>query len=177
MNASQINKNYTNKEGFKTLLWVLLGIGVLMFSVQLMKIFKGVFGFLTGKTSEEQLNAKNETEKNKVDTLINQSGYSQSTLPKPISYYAQIADTCENYMKGWGTEAEKMEQLLSPLAANELKAVYLKFGSRINEDFSNDAGNLFTWFDWELSDYSPFHFGALTSMRMIWKRTNLPITF
>lgn len=177
MNARTINRDYANKEGLKTLLWVLLGVAVLMFSVQIMKVMKGFFSMLSGKTSEEELNKKNEDEKNKVQSLITSAGYSQSSLPHPITFYSNIADSLEGYMQGWGTESDKMIELLKPLSNNELKAVYLKFGSRINNDFSNDAGNLFTWFKWELSDYSPFSMGALTRMRIIWKKTGLPITF
>jgi hypothetical protein len=177
MSYSKAIKQNANKEGFKSLLWVILGIMAVMFSVQIMKALKGLFGFLSGKTSEQELNDKNEVEKNKAETLITQSGYTQNSLPKPISYYSSIADSLFNYMQGWGTNAEKMIEILKPLSSMELKAVYLKFGSRINLDFGNDAGNLFTWFDWELSDYSPFSIGALTRMRLIWKKTNLPITF
>ncbi len=177
MTAKQLNEKYTNKEGAKTLLWLVIAALIIMFSVQIMKVLRGVFGFITGKTSDEEIAAKNETEANKVQALIKESGYSQTTLPKPMTYYMSIADSLEEAMQGWGTDSDTMLNLLKPLTDNELKAVYLKFGSRINDDFGNDAGNLFTWFKWELSDYSPFSVGALTRMRLIWKKTGLPITF
>jgi hypothetical protein len=177
MKAAQFNKNYANKEGFKTLLWCGVGVLFIMFFTQITRMLKGFFGLITGSTSAEEIMKKNEAEANKVDALISSSGYSGSSLPRPISHYDNIADSLENYMQGWGTNSKKMYELLAPLSANELKAVYLKFGSRVNEDFSNDAGNLFTWFDWELSDYSPFDLGAASKMRTLWKKTGLPLTF
>lgn len=177
MRAAQINKNYTNKEGFKTLLWCIAGALAIMFSVQLVKVVKGFFAMLTGKKGEEELQKKADEQTNEVQALIKTSGYSPSTLPKPIAHYATIANSCEQYMQGWGTKSKEMYDLLKGLTANELKAVYLKFGSRINRDFSNDTGTLFTWFDWELTDYNPLDIGVLTRMRLLWKQTLLPITF
>lgn len=174
--ATTIKQN-ANKEGMKTLLWLLAGALVIMFFTKVVKAFSWFTGLISGASSEKELADKAELQKNEVQGVIQQSGYSQSTLPHGIAYYTNIANSCENYMKGWGTESAKMYNLLKPLTPNELKAVYLQFGSRINEDFQNDAGNLFTWFGWELGDYSPFDFGALSRMRTLWKQTGLPITF
>lgn len=177
MKAVEFNQNYANKEGFKSLLWIGGAVIALFFFSYIIKAMKAFFLFITGKATEKELNEKNDLEQQKAEKLIKDSGFDPNKLNRPMSYYQGIADELYNAMEGWGTNGTKVVDLCKPLTAIELKAVYLKFGSRINTDFSNDAGNLFVWFGWEFQSWNPLETTSLMALRIIWGKTGLPITF
>ena len=97
-----------------------------------------------------------------------------SQLPKTKGHYQDIADTCWNELSSTlYTSEKKMFDLLTPLKANELKAVAKLFGVRETSllGLTMSSQTIFTAFEVVLG--STFWGDDLARMRKLWAKTGL----
>jgi hypothetical protein len=149
---------------------LLLG-GVLIFVVLgFSKLYKAVSSFFS-PGEHELANTQIRSDQQAAAQAIQ-----RDKLTKEESFYTGVAEFLYNQMQyiGSGSGAAMVDKLKN-LTAQELKFVWVKFGIRSNTvfAFSMFEGDLFAWFDAELSDWKPWDLNALSDMRKIWTKTGL----
>lgn len=68
-------------------------------------------------------------------------------LPKSKEHYREIAKKLYRYMKGWGTEDEELEALITSLTEEELKVIANHFKNYLLEVGETDCGNIINWLE------------------------------
>jgi len=106
-----------------------------------------------------------------VDT-VKASNPNAANLQFDRPVYKQIAQDQYNAMEGFGTNETILFDTLDNLNGDDLKMVFMDFGlrapgSRVSGLWKYDRGNIFTWYNAELSG------SDLEKMREVWKKSGL----
>lgn len=97
-------------------------------------------------------------------------------LPKPITYYENLADRQAQAMFDIGNSfTDSDEKTLSSLSSEELKQLFKSFGIRDHKNFgiTTFTGNLFDWYEHELYRLSLGGKSQYERFKEIWKKSNL----
>lgn len=169
-----------SKKGFSFVVWILVIIVVLYFFKNLMKFLKSAFGWMGGEKTEEQQQATAqqmsfiESLKKKYPNI-----YKVGFLPRNRDFYVNLANSLEQQMNRTSTDFNILGESIKQLNGKELIALYIEFGSRLNEEYTNEQGDLIDWIIME-DNMSPLQFfGKKDSLKQIAKqfqatRTILP---
>lgn len=157
-NYSKNIKAVASKQGFSLVVWAFVLVIALWFMKSIIGFLKPIMGFISGAPSEQQQQAQTqqlsfiETLKKKYPSL-----YKAGFLPRPRSFYVALANSLEQQMNRSNTDFKLLAETIKPLNGKELIALYIEFGSRLNEEYSNEQGDLIDWIIME-DNMSPLQF-------------------
>jgi len=138
-------KGIGTKDSAKTLLW-LIAIGFILFFSK--KVFSWINGLLNfGKTETAEnlaIVAAGKTEFSDYSRTFKWSatGVSTALIDTEVAQAVQ-------YMSGWKTDWTSLNAMIVKMTPVHFIGFFIKFGVRINDEFSNQAGDFVDWLNME----------------------------
>lgn len=141
-------KKLGTKDSFKTILWLMAIFAVLFFGKKLFSFIKGLFDW-GGKESEENL-AIIQADKAYFDDLTRRFKWSATGVSDSV-LNGEVARAIQ-YMSGYTTNWIELNRMITGMSGTHFIGFYIRFGSRINDEFSNQAGDFVEWINFEKSN-------------------------
>jgi len=138
-------KKLGTKDSFKTILWLMAIFAILFFGKKLYSLVQGLFNW--GKTETAENLAVLQTGKQEFSAL--EKRFNWSTTGVSITVIESEVAQAVQYMSGYTTNWGELNKMITKMHPNHFVGFFIKFGVRINDEFSNQAGDFIQWLNYE----------------------------
>jgi len=166
---SNIAKGVGTKQTFVVVVWIVVIALFLKFS----KVVFAFFNKITGSgPSEEDIKELNQ-QKLELQKLVTKYPSIWTKTSKPKSYFDSLANNIEQNFNRFSTDWSEQWNFIKNLTDTDMIGLYLAFGTRYNEEWSNMQGTLPMWIAKEDDQtYNPLSNGYIKLIKDKWYRVS-----